>query len=511
MSALRDRLEEYLDSVCEQIRWKRAREGTVQELRTHLLDQRDAYLELGMDEDTAVLESVRQMGDPVETGVLLDRIHRPKPQWGLLCLVGILLGMGYLAQILLRDVAVIDPTISDELFYETRWLFTAVQGIVIMFLLYFLDYTILARRPFLYYWAGIGGLTVLFLNSRKFGGRYFEIQFGMLLAPVLLALLIYSMRGKGWRGLFFCMCGTLLLAGMAILIPNITIALMIFGAGILMIVLSVVRGWMKVPVRRTLILIGAFLFLSAAFLCYHIICSGYVLRRLSMVFHPEQDPLGSGYHILVTRSLLSDARWIGQGDVTFPGFDSAEHILPDIPGSSLLTWIIHRLGWLAGLILLGTFALLLGWMMKKSLNYRGMFGCLISTAAVYTITVQVISFTLFNLGFPILGTLSLPLITYGRWAMSANMALIGLVLSVFREESLPMNQSVLSQSLQSGQSKKYFSISRFIFWENGNLIFAFGHLKELLLATLYPYEDEDEDEADGHKEKNSVTSSYTSD
>ena len=83
---MHDRLEEYLDSVCEQIRWKRAREGTVQELRTHLLDQTDAYLELGMDEDAAALESVRQMGDPVETGVLLDRIHRPKPQWGLLAL-----------------------------------------------------------------------------------------------------------------------------------------------------------------------------------------------------------------------------------------------------------------------------------------------------------------------------------------------------------------------------------------------------------------------------------------
>ena len=488
---MHDRLEKYLDSVREQIRWKRAREGTVQELRTHLLDQTDAYLELGMDEDTAVLESVRQMGDPVETGILLDRIHRPKPQWGLLCLVGLLLVMGYIAQTLLRDVAVIDPMIGDELFYETRWLFIAAHGIVIMFLLYFLDYTILAHRPFLYYWAGIGGLAVPFLNSRKFGGRYFEIQFGMLLAPVLLALLIYSMRGKGWRGLFFCMCGTLLLSGMAILIPNITIALMIFGAGILMIILSVVRGWMRLPVRRTLILIGIFLFLGAVFLCYHIVSNGYILRRLSMVLHPEQDPLGSGYHILVTRSLLADARWIGQGDVTFRGFDSAQRILPDIASSSLLTWIIHRLGWLAGLILLGTFVLFLGWMVKNSLNYRGMLGCLISTAAVFSLAVQVVSFVLFNLGFPIFGTLSLPLITYSRWAMSANMALIGLVLSVFREESLPVNQSARSQSLQSNQNKRHFSSSKFIFWKNGNLIIAFSYLKELLLNIFYPYEDED--------------------
>lgn len=483
---MHDRLEEYLDSVCEQIRWKRAREGTVQELRTHLLDQTDAYLELGMDEDAAALESVRQMGDPVETGVLLDRIHRPKPQWGLLCFVGILLVMGYLAQTLLRDVAVIDPAIADELFYETRWLFTAAHGLAVLFFLYFLDYTILVRRPVLCWWAGIAGLVVLFLSSTKHNGRYFQIQFGMLLAPVLLALLIYSMRGRGWHGLLACVWGTLLLTGMALMIPNITIALIIFGAGMLMIALSVVRGWMKVPVRRTLVLMGTSLFLSAAFLGYQILFGKYPMRRLSIVFHPEQDPMGAGYHILVIRSLLADARWIGQGDVTFQGFDSAERILPDIAGSSLLTWIIHRLGWLAGLILMVTFVLFLGWMMKKALSYRGMSGSLISIAAVFTLAVQVFSFILFNLGFPILGTLTLPLITCGRWGMSANMALIGLALSVFREESLPVQQTA-KFSPADPSPKSILPVSRFIFWENGNLVIAFSLLKQL----INPYEEDD--------------------
>ena len=38
-----------------------------------------------MTEDAAQAEAVRQMGDPVALGTDLDRIHRPRPQWGLLC------------------------------------------------------------------------------------------------------------------------------------------------------------------------------------------------------------------------------------------------------------------------------------------------------------------------------------------------------------------------------------------------------------------------------------------
>ena len=50
----------------EQVRWRRARPALAQELRTHLLDQRDACLAQGMSQTEAEAESLRQMGDPVE-------------------------------------------------------------------------------------------------------------------------------------------------------------------------------------------------------------------------------------------------------------------------------------------------------------------------------------------------------------------------------------------------------------------------------------------------------------
>ena len=42
-----DTIRAYLDTVQEQIRWKRARPVVVRELEQHLADQRDAFLEEG--------------------------------------------------------------------------------------------------------------------------------------------------------------------------------------------------------------------------------------------------------------------------------------------------------------------------------------------------------------------------------------------------------------------------------------------------------------------------------
>ena len=77
-------IREYLDTVQEQIRWKRVRLVVARELEQHLTDQRDAFLEEGTAPEEAERLAVEEMGDPVTVGTELDRIHRPKPQWGLL-------------------------------------------------------------------------------------------------------------------------------------------------------------------------------------------------------------------------------------------------------------------------------------------------------------------------------------------------------------------------------------------------------------------------------------------
>lgn len=79
--------QEYLSLLTEQIRCKRARPMIANEIAKHIEDQTEAYEAGGLPHPKAVSESLRQMGDPIEAGVALDRIHRPKTEWSMILII----------------------------------------------------------------------------------------------------------------------------------------------------------------------------------------------------------------------------------------------------------------------------------------------------------------------------------------------------------------------------------------------------------------------------------------
>lgn len=97
------RAEEYLTILTDQIWCRMAREDVRKELLCHIEDQKAAFLSEGMEAAEAEEAAVREMGDPVETGNELDRIHRPKMAWGMIALIAVLSIVGYLAQCLLQE------------------------------------------------------------------------------------------------------------------------------------------------------------------------------------------------------------------------------------------------------------------------------------------------------------------------------------------------------------------------------------------------------------------------
>lgn len=76
--------QEYLKSLTEQIRTKRARIMVAEEVEAHIEDQKQDFMAHGLGEEEAESMAVVEMGDPVEAGVKLDRVHRPKMEWTVL-------------------------------------------------------------------------------------------------------------------------------------------------------------------------------------------------------------------------------------------------------------------------------------------------------------------------------------------------------------------------------------------------------------------------------------------
>ena len=95
-------MHEYLDLLTGQIRNKKAGASVAKEIKSHMEDQAQVYMEQGMGQEEALAEAVRQMGNPVEVGIDMDRIHRPRNNWKLLGAMAVLSLVGLLVQYLCK-------------------------------------------------------------------------------------------------------------------------------------------------------------------------------------------------------------------------------------------------------------------------------------------------------------------------------------------------------------------------------------------------------------------------
>jgi hypothetical protein len=76
-------VDNFLYKVCRYIKYKGAHAGISHELKNHIEDRIQDYLDSGHNEDTATKMAVAAMGDPVELGKNLNKLHRPYLGWAL--------------------------------------------------------------------------------------------------------------------------------------------------------------------------------------------------------------------------------------------------------------------------------------------------------------------------------------------------------------------------------------------------------------------------------------------
>lgn len=151
---------------------------------------------------------------------------------------------------------------------------------------------------------------------------------------------------------------------------------------------------------------------------------------------------------LLTRDIISNAKFIGEGLGASSGY-----MVPAINTDSLLTYLIHKFGWISLVLIVGVLALLIIKSFKLCLKQNSILGSLVSLSAVLTISAQIIIYIGYNLGFQLIAPLTLPLISYGGMGVLINMFLIGIMLSVFKWGNLVNDNVILSSN------KKFFTIN----------------------------------------------------
>lgn len=270
-------METYLEKLLSQIRCKKARPYIAEEIREHIECQIADNLSEGMTYEEAEKNAVADMGDPVEVGISLDRIHKPKVAWKLLVIVGILSLFG----ILLQQSILSQPgyqeleTWRQEVYRYTTEGFVSciVIGFLLMCVIYFLDYTLIAKysRFIGVFILILGGLRLTGFFGVDINGVGNWVGFGMFRVSItslmmfyvpMYGAILYKYKNGGGLALLKALLWLILPVFITSRIPSLGVAAIMMVSMLIELTVAVWKGWFKLPVKKTII--GMWLFFTAA-------------------------------------------------------------------------------------------------------------------------------------------------------------------------------------------------------------------------------------------------------
>ena len=421
---MRDAIKDFLDEVCSHVRFKAMHKDIRAELTGHI----EELQKQGMSIENAVAA----MGDCSEIGSRLDKQHRPQIEWTLIGLVAFISIIGVVMMFWSND-----PRLGS---FE-RHIFWAIIGATFATCCMFFDYTKIKK------WATpLYILSVLFIifglitGSRINGAMWVRIgsisvSSSLIIVPFILAFVGFMDRFRGerlWGIIKLVFLGTISLF-MMLLVPSMANALILLVSYAVLLFIAVWKGHFEGNLRIQKILLYAGSLLFVGLFAILIISSPYRFDRI-FSFITHSDPYGMSWQNVQLANLLSNSKWIGNIGA-IDGY-APYYFLPDLTIEFALVNVISTFGWVVGIALILSIVALIVRLFIVIRKVKYDFGFYLSTAACVILSVQFIVSVLMNLGlFPITG-LSLPFVSYGGSAYISNMALIGVILSVWRRNNI---------------------------------------------------------------------------
>mgnify|MGYP000319827323 FL=1 len=164
----------------------------------------------------------------------------------------------------------------------------------------------------------------------------------------------------------------------------------------------------------------------------------YQKNRVLIFLNPEQDPLGTGYHIHQSKIAFGSGGVFGKGFLQ--GSQSHLNFLPEKQTDFIFTMLAEEFGMVGGLVLLGLYLLLMVYGVAISLRSRNQFGRLLAIGLTFNLFLYVFINIAMIMGLvPVVGV-PLPLISYGGTVMLTVLVGLGLVMSVWLHRDIKISR-----------------------------------------------------------------------
>ncbi|NMA70189.1 MAG: hypothetical protein GX958_12360 [Desulfitobacterium sp.] len=414
-----ENVRDYIEKICNQIRWKKIRPVIAKELKNHIDDQIQSYVSSGMEFDEATEKALIEMGDPLEIGLAFDRTHRPQPEWSMLIIMAIALFIGLVLRIFLSPVNEFGHSLLPDS------LLAIAIGVVLMTAAYFFDFSIIGSYPRLTQALIVFPALILFILSTHNNNALRYLHYVVLLLPIAYAAFLYTQKNKDNLGIGLGLIIAFVFSSIPFagwLLPE---TLLVFLSCLIMLNTAIAKDWFCSRTALKFMFVNILALAGSTIVAIIFTNIEGVTRRLGL----ENYELSN-----LIKTILLDSKLFGQGESmlfnTLP-FSYDERYL--------LVYLTHRFGWIVSI---GIVTLLAAFVIRGfHVNFKqtNMLGLFISTAILLTITFQIIIYIISNMGFPFFSAITLPFVSYGKTVTVVNMALFGLMLSVFKTRVLRFN------------------------------------------------------------------------
>lgn len=403
------KMEEYIKVLLEQIRCKKAHAAIREELCTHMEEQTADNMAAGMSREEAEAAAVKDMGSPVETGISLDRIHRPQMAWGILGLMAVI------------------TLLANVLMHSRAFTGYSCIGFVLMVLVYRLDYTFVGRFSKIIAAAFLLlGFAYVWVEPAV---NLYQILFSamMLYVPVYAAV-VYKYHGTGYSGIIKSVLWLAAPVFLALCLPNRPLAVILFMSMLVVLTLAIQKGWFSVERKKATALLWAVMLgipVPALFVFLRFGMREYQYERIMAWITKSGD---GAYQMQAIRRYLDGSTWVGKS----AEYQDIVNSLPDWDSGFSLTYFTASYGKIVGI---GVCALLLVLVCAAFLactRQKNQLGMLMGVASAMILAVNTSVNLLENAGvLPITQTF-LPFFSAGGSPILVSYILIGIILSVYR-------------------------------------------------------------------------------
>ena len=437
-------IKNFLDDVCNEIKYKPVKKSIREELEQHIQDIKEDYIIKGMQEEKAEQKAIEQMGQAKDIGKRLNKVHKPKLDWGLLIPIIILVIYGVFIAICKQNSG---NTILKDTFIDM------VTGLVIGVVIYFIDYRKIKKYSNLFYL--IASLLIFLpaigmFTSTTNGVKYFRIA-GYTFNTAIIAVPLFIISFAGFltdfnkknkidinmlhlkvtiykdlvKTIVFSIFSLLLIMTIPSMVNGMILGIVYLIIATLYIIKTSpkkVRTLLKMYGTMGILVVGAMVYIGI---------QPYHFERLVVSVHPELDPEGLGNTGMLQKEVLQKAKLIGEADTEI--IKSNQFIIPKESNFTFI-YLIGKAGIIPAIILIIAVILIAIKIIINSKLMKDSYGKVIVLGLGTLYILQSIMSILMNINLGIQLNINLPFVSLGGAYFVVNAISIAFILSIYRRK-----------------------------------------------------------------------------